>query len=202
LRNSDVRVYLNTGKTEERASALQLFDNTFNNQNLTVHVRAHDGTQTTREEKQAGAMEALTRAALLQWFDGYDWVIRVNPDVIVRDDTFLLKTMKNDRNATALLINCDWKQKGIRAHTDFFALKPEALPPFAFVKPSNPNAEYSFTNDIKPILESGGHRWIQDAFSMTKQCQAGKMKAFRKTPITHYHPLNLTDSSYCPIPFS
>jgi hypothetical protein len=30
------------------------------------------------------------------WFDDYDWVIRLNPDVLIRNDTWLISTMMND----------------------------------------------------------------------------------------------------------
>ena len=35
-----------------------------------------------------------------------DWVIRMNPDVIIRDDTLMLDVIQNDPNATAILLNC------------------------------------------------------------------------------------------------
>ena len=189
-------VYLNPADSNQRADAINLLNHTFINQNLTVQVR--DGNPVSRAQKQFGAMQALSQAALLQWFDGYDWVIRLNPDVIVRDDTFLVDVIKNDPRATALLINCDGVNNSTRAHTDFFALKPEALRLNAFLHPSNPNAEYSFTHDIQSILESGGHRWIREAFPTRNACMAGYGKRFVNTPITHFHFDPNTPT--CPIP--
>ena len=36
------------------------------------------------------------RASGHGWFEGYDWVVRLNPDVLVRNDTFLLQAMGDD----------------------------------------------------------------------------------------------------------
>ena len=204
LRSADVRVYMNSPKVEERADALHLLNNTFMNQNITVHVRSSWGTgktqyygQHARDVKQREAMESLTYATILKWFTGYDWVIRINPDVMIRDDTFLVNTIANDTNASAILINCDWSKNQTRAHTDFFAIKPKALDPLAFLAPSTSNAEASFTNDIRPILESKGHRWIRDAFPTYRFCQAGWGND--KSPIIHKH-FDIS-TSVCPLSF-
>ena len=45
----------------------------------------------------------------------------------------------------------------VKVHTDFFALKPSALPPNAFLIPKTNNAEKSFTAEIQSmILKVGG----------------------------------------------
>ncbi|KAL7535491.1 hypothetical protein ACHAWF_005184 [Thalassiosira exigua] len=197
LRNADIAVYLNSGP-QKRYGAIQLLNNTFIGQNLTVHVRKF-------ASKQKGAMMALSHAMLLHWFDDYDWVIRLNPDVIVRNDAFLVDTIQNDHSATALLINCDDTFNKTRAHTDFFAIKPSVLSREAFLLPSAGNAEIAFTNDInETILAKEGHRWIPNANPLTSQCRAADGREMHEAPILHLnfdvHPRNLTNTT-CHIPF-
>lgn len=143
-------------------------------------------------------------------------ICRLNPDVIVRNDTFLVDTIVNDPNATALLIDClpenydrntlmtfqrSWK--GPLMMTDFFALKPSALQPDAFLNPSTANnAEMSFTTDIREILNKGGHRIIPGAGPPTAVCRSGDGRAIEDSPIIHRHFDVETQKISCPIPFS
>ena len=170
LNTADVVVYLNP-EEKERKEAMNILKHTFRDQNLTIHV--HGET----EERQSGAMAALSDATREGWFSGYDWVIRVNPDVIIRDDTFMLDAMQNDPNATGLLINCrkTTNTRIPKIHTDFFAIKPEVLPSDAFLNPTGRDAEDSFTNDIREaILNKGNQRWIPGAASPDTACRAGR----------------------------
>jgi hypothetical protein len=50
---------------------------------------------------QNGAIQAMIDPYIAtknngSWFDDYDWVIRLNPDVLIRNDTWLISTMMND----------------------------------------------------------------------------------------------------------
>jgi hypothetical protein len=206
LRSSDVVVYLNEPENE-REEAKKLLKDTFKNQKLTIHERGNPGYQ-------EGAIAALADAAREGWFNGYDWVIRVNPDVIIRNDTFILDVMQNDPNATALLVNCLPSDDDPKVQTDFFAIKPGALAPNTFLNSSDPNAEYSstgtdpnaeysFTNDIrKDILDVGNHRWIKEATLSNGMCRVGDDMELNETPITHFHQEEeLMNNFTCPIPF-
>ena len=95
---------------------------------------------------QLGAIEALLYAARRSWFDAYDWVVRVNPDVIVISATFLEAKLR-EAGTTAVLADCRHANCGIRAgqlpeqvprhyplncinpmvHTDFFAARPRSM---------------------------------------------------------------------------
>jgi hypothetical protein len=195
LRSSDVVVYLNPPENELEG-AKKLLKDTFKDQKLTIHERANPGYQ-------EGAMAALTDAAREGWFNGYDWVIRVNADVIIRNDTFLLDVMQNDPNATALLVNCLPSNDRPIVQTDFFAIKPGALAPNTFLNSNINNAERAFTNDIrKDILKVGNHRWIKEASLSAGICRVGHGIALDKTPITHFHQKEeLLNDFTCPIPF-
>ena len=90
------------------------------NSNVTVVNYTNDGYQ-------EGAIKALSDAYQNNWFKEYDWVIRVNPDVIIRNDTWILKQMF-DKDVWGVLVDClDHRQKRPKVHTDFFAIRPEHL---------------------------------------------------------------------------
>ena len=54
---------------------------------------------------QEGAILALTDAADHGWFENYDWVIRLNPDVPIRNDTFLQERI-NDVRTHGIFVDC------------------------------------------------------------------------------------------------
>ena len=210
LREADVLVYL-TAPESVREEAVQQLNSTFyKNSNLTIHVADNPGWQ-------EGAAAAMKDATLNNFFVGYDWIIRMNPDVIIRNDTFLVSTITNDSNATAMLVDCTPKEldrnkltpkmrawEGPLVQTDFFALKPSALPPDIFVKKNgNFIAEKLFTNDIRePILNKGGQRFIPNASPMTgKSCRAGDGRPMKDTPLTHIHYDEKDQTDICPIAF-
>ncbi len=172
---------------------------TFQNQTITIHDRSNPGYQ-------SGVITALEDAAKEGWFKGYDWVIRLNPDVIIRNDTYILDVMQNDLNATAILINCKWfNPENPKVNTDFFAIKPEVLAPNTFINSTIGNAELSFTNDIRPdIMNKGNHRWIRN--SEPKKggiCRAGYYRKEDERHVTHAHvPEDVLQNNFtCPIPF-
>ena len=208
MSEADVLVYLSAPESV-REKAVQQLNSTFYKNNLTIHVADNPGCQ-------EGAAAAMKDATLNNFFVGYDWIIRMNPDVIIRNDTFLVSTI-NDTNATAILIDCTPEEldrnkltpkmrawEGPLVQTDFFALKPSALPEDIFVK-KNDNfiAEKLFTNDIRePILKKGGQRFIPNASPMTgKSCRAGDGRLIRDTPITHIHYDEKDQIDICPIAF-
>ena len=162
--------YLNPANDTLREEAKKLLKGTFQNQKITIHDRINPG-------KEAGAKAALEDAAKEGWFKGYDWVIRLNPDVSIRNDTYILNViMQNDLNATAILANCAHfnPQKPIKVHTDFFAIKPGALAPNTFINSTIGNAELFFTNDISAdIMNKGNHRWIKILNLKLKEADAG-----------------------------
>jgi len=191
LRSADVAIYLNS-PLDQREDNKKVLKEAFKHNHLDIHERDNPGYQ-------EGALAAISDATKEGWFSGYDWVIRLNPDVIIRDESFLVDTMENDPDATGLFINCDpnglVRADGLKIHTDFFAIKPAVLKPDAFLKPAEGNAEYSFTQDVREvILEKNNHRWIPGANPETpKRCRAGYKKSLTDTPITHNHFFGIYD---------
>jgi hypothetical protein len=54
---------------------------------------------------QEGATLAMNQGFERGYFDGYDWVIRVNPDVLIRNDTWLLNTFQ-DQTIHGVFADC------------------------------------------------------------------------------------------------
>ena len=100
------------------SSAQQIIGVAFPTLNRTVTVR-----MISNPGKQLGAMVALSSNAAT--FHQYDWVVRVNPDVIVRNDQFLVDAF-NDVGIDGAFVNCATRGP-VRFHTDFFAFRPRAV---------------------------------------------------------------------------
>lgn len=81
--------------------------------------------------KQKGAMIALQAAEQRGWFDGYDWIVRVNPDVVIRSDAHLQPLFERS-DVHALFVNCPAGRMRLRVQTDFVAWRPERVPRGAF----------------------------------------------------------------------
>ena len=95
-----------------------------------------------------------------KWFEGYDWVIRLNADVLLMDDTWLRKTMEN-ASIDGIFGAC----MGDQIHTDFFALRPQAVDYKLVDECSNKyGAEKHFTCAIANLLRSKRFTWVPRKF--------------------------------------
>jgi hypothetical protein len=124
--------------------------------NITVRKLANPGFQ-------SGAILPVTDALRHGVWDGYDWVIRINPDVLFTDEQPLLAAMRND-NIDGIFVNCNYHK--VKLHTDFFAVRPRALtgpPDLARATPFQSNAEEHATAVFDPILKSGRFVWLPGA---------------------------------------
>lgn len=134
----------------------------FGDVDITVHVRSNPGYS-------EGAILAMAEGFQHGWFEGFDWVIRVNPDVLIRNDSFLLENLdKHDIDgvfADCLDVPCSTGQgcKDRLIHTDFFAFRPDAIPHDAFVATRNANAEQMATKAFSPIIARGRDYWVPGA---------------------------------------
>jgi len=124
--------------------------------------------------RQTGAMVCLDAAEREGWFSTYNWVIRLNPDVIIRDDGFLREAMAQ-KDVDAVFANCNKRRTGdVRVMTDFMAWRPKAVQIGAFRLPEGHalctkkqqhdspicNSERAATRAFRPVLESG--RYVPD----------------------------------------
>lgn len=204
LREADVAVYLNPTDAGDRKEAMDVLKDTFPDHDLTVYLRGTDdfsgvGDAEAAEVlyKQTGAHAALREAVRFGWFEGYDWIVRLNPDVLVRDDSFLRSNML-DPSVSALLINCSFR--GVKVHTDFFMIRPEVLSEESFPEHLHKNnAELTFSRSLQPVIAGGSHLWIPNAFPWTSTCRAGYGHDFHESPIVHEHVLH---PDVCSVPES
>jgi hypothetical protein len=100
-------------------------------QNVTIfrysEVPLAPGHRENRARKQLGAKRAMVDPILNHWFDDYDWIIRLNPDVLIRNDTWLVEKML-DPSVHAILYGFDHNGSPNSAlHSDFYAFRPHAL---------------------------------------------------------------------------
>lgn len=136
-----------------------LIESIFAETNITIHLRPNPGYN-------EGAVLAMTEAFRNGWFDGYDWIIRVNPDVLIRNDTILLDILdKQDVDGVfvdCIDIPCPTGNKCIdrQIHTDFFAVRPQRIPANVFERSLNENAETMATAVFSSIVKQGKDSWL------------------------------------------
>merc|ERR1719291_1625028 len=101
-------------------------------------------------------MLAMEMATQSRWFDGYDWVIRVNPDVLIVQDDYLIKNMLDSKvdgifaDCLDRANTCDHTCKGSLINTDFFAVRSSAMPEFH--RKTFNNAERQATATFQSIV--------------------------------------------------
>jgi hypothetical protein len=85
-------------------------------------------------KQQLGAIQSMAEAVEKDYFKGYDWVIRINPDVILIRETGILSRMSS--GYAGIFANCNTEpvQDGqgidayhVRVHTDFYAARTAFL---------------------------------------------------------------------------
>jgi hypothetical protein len=138
---------------------------------------------------QDGAILAMDEALKHKWFHGYDWVVRVNADVIVRDDTWLLETMSKIE-VEGIFVDCDAtpctaKQACANAQiqTDFFVFRPSAIQGNLADLPATRHAERKATALFQPIIRRGSDRWLPGTEFQGGYCRV----AGQASPVIHDH---------------
>ena len=148
---------------------------------------------------QEGANLAVSWGIYSGLFKGYDWIIRLNPDVIIVNDTWISKTLKDD-DVDAIFVDCFEKclagnctNDALLIHTDFFAVRPRVLKEGSFNSTTFyliGNAERVATHEFQNILYRGKHRWLPGVGPMQGNCRVrGK-----DSPIIHSHDSNINIS--------
>ena len=106
-----------------------------------------------------------------KWWHGYEWIVRLNPDTFIYNDTLLKTMMFSNNNVDAVLANCEphvvYNQsfggiiKNFNVHTDFFAVRPEKLPPDAFSDwQKQKNAERQASQIFANLVRNRRVAWI------------------------------------------
>ena len=151
---------------------------------------------------QQGAMISMYEAFRNGSFQGYDWVVRLNPDVLFFEEDNFFGLAANESvhgifaNCCFRVPNCTvslssaapgiWKglQSGhsrcgdhgipVRIHTDWFAFRPERLQKTFFHDYRKwPISENYATFEFRDILRSGHHAWLSPEFTGGCGCRMG-----------------------------
>jgi len=149
LQRSDIFVF-STGPVNQT-----LIESVFSRNRIFVHEEPNPGYH-------QGAILGLKLAGEYGWFDNYDWVIRSNPDVIIKNETEILNNLL-DPDIDGIFMNC-YTPPSVRLHTDWSAFRPRALPQNPFTS-SIVYAEEAFTEDMQPILESKKFAWLPFSYT-------------------------------------
>jgi len=125
---------------------------------------------------EQGAISAISEAVEKNWFEGYDWVIRINPDVVIMKEAALLDRMT--ANHAGIFANCGGQKMvdgqgadlGGLIHTDFFAVRPNFLLKQVWVNATswrqNPNSHpfsaeaFASMVGFKNIIEQRLDSWV------------------------------------------
>jgi hypothetical protein len=140
---------------------------------------------------QYGANMAMSIGFSAGWFQPFDWIVRINPDVLIRQSDFLVDHV-DDPSIDAIVLWCRPEQ----IHTDFVAFRPQTLAPDAFAHMQevplarigydgmpNLNAEVTATNEFKAIMESGRYITVPDVTPSKGFCRIRGPMA----PVVHKH---------------
>jgi len=178
LSNADIFVYsTHEEMSDEWFRAFAAFPNKHH-----FHFRSNPGYQ-------EGAIAAIHDYSFISKIDSakYDWVVRINPDVLLLNTT-RLERMMIEPNVDAILVNCKSEKDGMgytpcnassgcienTVNTDFTALRPSLLHkiswgPILFPTPEQnkyhqlggrANAEMDMTNHLRGVIENHRDRWI------------------------------------------
>jgi hypothetical protein len=118
-------------------------------------IRRHRGLVSSN--KQYGAKQAMLDPFFNHWFDDYDWIFRLNPDVLIRNDTWLLEQIHKD-HVQAILYR--FGQAGF--HSDFYGFRPSVYTTQPHITPkrllshlndSSLTAEHQMMDIFGPLLK-------------------------------------------------
>lgn len=187
---ADVKVFL-TGNSERQEADAEIFRYVFREK---VRKNKFSIIQMENEGYQEGAIAAMALGHKNGWFEGYDWVVRVNPDVIIRNDTWLLETIltSDEENVTGIFVDCDGacnetaahcNKDGYRIHSDFTAFKPSVISPTLQWNESE-NAEYMNRLAFYDTVRQGQDRWLfESSPDVTSVC---RLSTKDDSPVSHY----------------
>jgi hypothetical protein len=159
---------------------MTLINSVFAGMGVVVHGMGNPGYN-------EGAILALTQAMENHWFDKYEWVIRANPDVLIRNDSFLLERFEDSRIhgifADCLDVACRNGNKCAKRliHSDFFAVRPSAISPGAVREARHDNAERMITEAFSSIVKEGADDWVPGAGPHRGQCRVSG----ESSPVIH-----------------
>ena len=181
FKQSDFMMFVT--ESQGQKANMALINSVFAESGIVVHTRENPGYQ-------EGAILAFTEAIENRWFDKYDWIIRLNPDVMIRNDTFLLERFEDSRIhgifADCLDRDCPTGNRCADRliHTDFFAVRPNAISLSAVRETKQDNAELMITEAFSSIVKDGADSWVPGAGPHHDYCRVGG----KGSPVIHSPP--------------
>jgi hypothetical protein len=187
LQNSHLILYTSADPPQEALEQMKF---------KSITVRRYEdkepSTNSTGESKSESIKQMGAKRAMVdpfekdnRWFDGYDWVIRLNPDVLIRRDTWIRQTMLNT-SIDGIFVDYSSKQRG-RLHTDFYAFRPSAVNEKALRDNlySLPTAETHLFSGFGESVRRKRVAWLPGA--TTRRGWARLIG--KESPVVHFHPL-------------
>lgn len=154
IRDGDVLVYATAPPSRE-------FLDLFRHARVVVHKNIGYHT---------GAMFPLIDSEQRNLTRHYDWVMRVNPDVILKNDTWIRQQM-DDKQISGIFTDCFSRQCTRRRcvdhliHSDFLAFRPRVLSASSFLRASQNKkyvtAEQQTTASMRSIVRRGEDAWLK-----------------------------------------
>lgn len=172
MQNADVLLFATLDPGKNSSEAMDLLHTAYRGVgNISV-------IETPNPGHAEGAMLAMHEGFRQGLFSQYDWVIRLNPDVLILDDRWMLKTM-GDSDVDAILVDCE---SGI--HTDFTIFRPSVLGPKAFNSSYVHVAEFEALLEFQPIIDSERYRFLPGTWKRINCRVRGP-----ESPVVHDHKL-------------
>ena len=112
-----------------------------------------------------GAVESIRSALVRDLFKGYAWVVRLNPDVMIRRDDYIVTQMaRTDIDGIFVKCGSNWASPKYAVHTDFAIFRPNILSASAFddksFKLNGNSAERTFGGAVSKAIETGRFAWM------------------------------------------
>jgi hypothetical protein len=223
LRHANVLIYAHppavfqTLQHNRTETLLTLMQDTFrNNPSLRIFIKPQTNVYEVGPS-YADSLSAMWEATHRRWWwksgntenvdapgtDRYDWVIRLHPDVLVRNDTFLLQTMK-DPFVEGIFNDCldkhchkEQKCRRRRVHGDAILFRPSTLRKKSFFVPRKrrmtANTERELSREFQTVVSKGADRWIPGTGLHGSVCRIGHQQILKigamAPPIVHSHNL-------------
>lgn len=156
--------------------------------------------QTVENDKSSTRNITVTSS----WFDGYDWIIRLHPDVLLRRDYWLIQAMQNS-SVDAILIDYDHQQSHVNnkkplIHSDFYAFRPHALDVSALL--SHQEKQQHEAPDEIPHAESHLYAGFQNVIQQNRVAWLPNVQRYqdwgrvtgRDADVVHWHDA----AKHCP----
>jgi hypothetical protein len=183
LQNSHLILYTSAEPPQDALDRMQ-----FKSVTVRRYVDPPSGGNETEGDyvKQMGAKRAMVDPFLKEnrWFDGYDWVIRLNPDVLIRRDTWIRQTMLNT-SVDGIFVDFS-SRRVARLHSDFYAFRPSVANDTALIDNFHKrlSAEMHLYSGFTDSIRRKRVAWLPGARTRRNWARLIGIES----PVIHFHP--------------